>query len=195
MDNNNQPNQINPLLNAGGLSSGRPSFKVKPVMIIVIIAVGVVLVLWWLGQSKLILSPVAQPTVSATPNVEEAEVNQVEAIDVGDVDREFQAIDNDINNLDAGSVNVKSFAVLGSPFKFSLSEIKVKKGDTVRIIFRNMEGTHDWKIDEFNVATKVLSVGQEETIEFIAGKTGRFEYYCSVGTHRQAGMKGALVVE
>ncbi|OGN04280.1 MAG: hypothetical protein A2659_03275 [Candidatus Yanofskybacteria bacterium RIFCSPHIGHO2_01_FULL_44_24] len=81
------------------------------------------------------------------------------------------------------------------PFSFNPAEIRVKKGDTVRIIFRNEKGTHDWVIDEFNARTKILQVGQTETIQFVANKAGTFEYYCSVGTHRQMGMKGNLVVE
>src|SRR3989338_224730 len=50
---------------------------------------------------------------------------------------------------------VKEFTVEGSNFKFSLSEMKVKKGDTVKITFKNSGGMHDFKLDEFNVATKV----------------------------------------
>src|SRR3989344_3152875 len=40
----------------------------------------------------------------------------------------------------------RSFTVIGSNFKFSLAEIKVKQGDTVKIIFQNQSGTHNWKI-------------------------------------------------
>src|SRR3989344_8070693 len=76
------------------------------------------------------------------------------------------------------SASVKSFTVLGSLFKFSLGEIRVKKGDTVKITFKNTEGMHNWKIDEFNAGTEVLEAGQEETIQFVAYRTGRFEYYC-----------------
>jgi len=90
---------------------------------------------------------------------------------------------------------VKTFNVTGKPFSFTPSEIKVKKGDTVKIVFKNEQGSHDWVIDEFNARTKVLSSGQAETIQFVADKTGTFEYYCSVGTHRQMGMKGKLIVE
>ena len=76
-----------------------------------------------------------------------------------------------------------------------MNEIKVKKGDTVRIVIKNEEGVHDWKVDEFNAQTEKLQAGQTETIEFVADKTGVFEYYCSMGTHRQMGMKGNLIVE
>jgi len=92
-------------------------------------------------------------------------------------------------------VETKSFTVVGTDFDFDLKEIKVKKGDKVKIIFKNSAGFHDWKIDEFNSATKKLQAGQEDTIEFIADKAGTFEYYCSVGSHRAKGMKGNLIVE
>ncbi len=90
---------------------------------------------------------------------------------------------------------VKEFTVIGSNFKFSLNEIRVKKGDMVKITFKNEEGSHDWVIDEFNAKTKRLQVGEQETIEFVANKVGTFEYYCSVAGHRKNGMKGNLIVE
>lgn len=90
---------------------------------------------------------------------------------------------------------VKEFEVTASNFSFSLKEIKVKQGDKVRIVFKNAEGFHDWKLDEFNAATKQIGTAQQETVEFTADKKGTFEYYCSVGQHRANGMKGNLIVE
>jgi plastocyanin len=89
----------------------------------------------------------------------------------------------------------KSFTVSGSNYKFSPSTLSVNKGDKVRITFQNSGGTHDWNLDEFNAHTKILSGGQSEVVEFTADKTGSFEYYCSVGNHRQMGMKGTLTVK
>lgn len=91
--------------------------------------------------------------------------------------------------------NVKSFTVLGTPFAYDVKEIRVKEGDTVEIVFKNQEGFHDWVLDEFNAKTKQIPAGQSETIKFVASKKGTFEYYCSVGTHRQQGMVGNLIVE
>jgi plastocyanin len=90
---------------------------------------------------------------------------------------------------------VKSFTVEGSNFKFNPSEIRVKEGDTVKITFKNTGGFHDWVVDQFGAATKQANAPAEETIQFVANKKGTFEYYCSVGTHRQMGMKGNLIVE
>lgn len=90
---------------------------------------------------------------------------------------------------------VKEFRVTGQNFSFIPSTITVKKGDKVKIIFENSEGFHDFKIDEYGVATKKTKSPTTEVLEFTADKAGSFEYYCSVGEHRSMGMKGTFKVE
>lgn len=90
---------------------------------------------------------------------------------------------------------VKEFAVTGANFAFTPKEIRVKQGDTVRVTYTSQGGFHDWRLDAFNAATKVLQSGQSETVEFVANKAGQYEYYCSVGNHREMGMVGKLIVE
>lgn len=90
---------------------------------------------------------------------------------------------------------VKTFNVSGSNFNFSVTEMRVKKGDKVKVVFKNVDGFHDWVIDEFNAKTPRIQAGQTAEVEFIADKVGTFEYYCSVGSHRANGMKGNLIVE
>lgn len=85
--------------------------------------------------------------------------------------------------------------ITGTTFSFSLPEIKVKQGDKVKVNFASIKGLHDFVIDEFGVKTNMLSAGESQTIEFVAGKKGEFSYYCSVGNHRQLGMEGKLIVE
>ncbi len=97
-------------------------------------------------------------------------------------------------NVDTNST-VKAFTVTGSNFAFAPKQLTVKKGDTVKITFVNSGGTHDFKIDEFNVETKKINGGQQDVVTFVANKAGTFEYYCSVGTHRQMGMVGKLIVQ
>ncbi len=89
----------------------------------------------------------------------------------------------------------KEFTVTGTNFAFEPKLITVKKGDKVRINFKSTQGFHDFVVDEFGAATKQLQSPGTEVIEFIANKTGSFQYYCSVGTHRQQGMVGTLKVE
>ena len=103
------------------------------------------------------------------------------------IDETTQSVTND--------QTVKEFNVDGSNFKFSVAEMKVNKGDTVKVTFNNVEGMHDWVVDEFNARTKQIQAGELETITFVADQTGTFEYYCSVGKHRQMGMVGNLIVE
>lgn len=91
--------------------------------------------------------------------------------------------------------SIKTFTVEGGDFFFKPNTIKVKKGDTVKIIFQSSAGQHDFVIDEFKVRTKLIRSGESETVEFVADKTGSFEYYCSVAQHRKLGMKGTLIVE
>lgn len=90
---------------------------------------------------------------------------------------------------------VKIFKVNGTPFSFSVKEMRVKQGERVKVEFTNKQGFHDWTLDEFNVKTKQLQAGQSETVEFVANKKGTFEYYCGVGNHRAQGMVGKLIVE
>ena len=117
-----------------------------------------------------------------------------------DTSKDTQGDDTDISvevdaDADVDVSAVKTFTVEGSSFKFSPSNMTVKKGDTVRVTFKNTSGFHDWVLDEFNVRTKQIAAGAEETVEFVADKAGSFEYYCSVGSHRQMGMVGTLIVE
>jgi plastocyanin len=90
--------------------------------------------------------------------------------------------------------SVKTFEVAGGAFYFKPNMLTVKEGDTVRIVFKNEGGMHDWALDEFNVRTPVIKSGESATVEFVANKVGTFEYYCSVGNHRAMGMVGKLVV-
>ena len=92
-------------------------------------------------------------------------------------------------------VTVKEFSVSAAPYSFSTKSISVNKGDTVKITLKNTKGTHDLKIDEYGVATRVLNAGEEQTLTFLADKVGSFEYYCSVGNHRAMGMVGTLSVK
>ncbi|MBP9732212.1 MAG: cupredoxin domain-containing protein [Candidatus Magasanikbacteria bacterium] len=91
--------------------------------------------------------------------------------------------------------DVVDITVVGAHKAFDVKEIRIKKGDIVRLTFKNDEGKHDWQLEGYNVGTKELEEGKSETVEFTADKTGTFEYYCSVGEHREMGMVGKLIVE
>ena len=90
---------------------------------------------------------------------------------------------------------LKEFTIEAKKFEFSVKEIRVKKGDFVRINLKSVDGFHDLVVDAFNAATKQINTGDSSFVEFKADKTGTFEFYCSVGTHRQMGMVGKLIIE
>jgi len=96
---------------------------------------------------------------------------------------------------DATAKATKEFTVVGTNYAFDVKEMKVKMGDTVKVTFKNSDGFHDWRVDEFKAFSKQIPAGAEDTITFVADKKGTFEYYCSVGQHRKNGMVGNLIVE
>ena len=102
--------------------------------------------------------------------------------------------DENIDTNEPEKEAVKEFTVSGSNFSFTPSNITVNKGDKVKITFKNTQGFHDFKIDEYGVATKQANSPATEVLEFTADKTGSFQYYCSVGSHIAMGMWGTLVV-
>lgn len=96
----------------------------------------------------------------------------------------------------ASDVDEVTIDVSGKNFEFTPSEITVKQGQTVTINFTSEDGgPHDLVIDEFDVATEQVSSDETSSITFVADQIGEFEYYCSVGNHREMGMVGTLVVE
>jgi nitrosocyanin len=135
--------------------------------------------------SALLLSACTTQTTETTPDNAPDDAQVIESTQptaTGSVDAMTAA--------EANTVTVDA-----TNFKFNQTELKVKKGDKVKVVFNNKEGLHDFVLDEFNAKTKQLKAGESEIIEFTADKAGTFEYYCSVGQHRQMGMVGKLIVE
>lgn len=89
----------------------------------------------------------------------------------------------------------KTFNLTGGNFYFTPNKITVNKGDKVTIIFTSNGGVHDFVIDEFQAKTALVMTGKTAQVSFVADKTGTFQFYCSVGQHRQLGMVGALIVK
>jgi len=106
----------------------------------------------------------------------------------------FPLAAQEVMDLSAEGPGVKEISVTNKGYDFIPKEIRVKKGDTIRLTFINGGGFHDWVLDEFDAATKKIAGGKSETIEFVADKSGNFEFYCSVGNHRAMGMWGKFIV-
>ncbi len=93
------------------------------------------------------------------------------------------------------SSDAREIVVEGSNYKFSPNTITIKKNEKVRILFKSKDGVHDLRVDELNIATRAISAGQEDFVEFTPDKSGTFEFYCSIGNHRAMGMKGTLAIQ
>lgn len=107
--------------------------------------------------------------------------------------------DNNSSMMDSNS-EVVVFTLTGENFAFFMDgeeapTLTVSEGDTVRIEFTSTDGFHDFVIDEFDAATEQVMAFNSTFVEFVADQKGTFEYYCSVGQHRQNGMVGTLIVE
>jgi len=82
-------------------------------------------------------------------------------------------------------------------FTYSQTELVVPAGEEITLNLNSEEGFHDFVVDELNVDSPELSGGEMETITFTAGEEhigNTYEFYCSVGNHRQQGMVGTITI-
>lgn len=146
-----------------------------------------ILVLFGCGKAETqqVQQDVSQPVVEETMPVEVEGTQESKVV-----------VDNEISNeASKPTQQVKEFIVHGASFEYDKQEIRVKKGDRVKITYISDDIGHDLVIDEFGVRTNVVAKGQTEVVEFVADKVGEFTMYCSVGQHRQLGMESKLIVE
>lgn len=86
---------------------------------------------------------------------------------------------------------VKEFTVHARSSGFDVQEIKVKKGDTVKITLKNEQGMHSLKIKGYN-----KEVRGGKTVTFVADKAGEFAFSCNIScgkNHKQ--MTGTFIVK
>lgn len=121
--------------------------------------------------------------------------NQQSVVPTEAVQQEERAVKTSVTSESGVMEDINEIVINGSNFKFDPSTITVKKGQKTRVIFKNTQGMHNFKVDEFNISIPVTKTGEEQSAEFTADKAGTFEFYCSVEQHRAMGMKGTLVVE
>ncbi len=90
---------------------------------------------------------------------------------------------------------VKIITVEAGSFYYKPNEIRVKKGEKVKIVLESRDMMHNFNIDELGVAMPIIKSGNTGTVEFTPNQAGTFEFYCSVGQHRKNGQVGKLIVE
>ncbi|PIR42648.1 hypothetical protein COV25_01495 [candidate division WWE3 bacterium CG10_big_fil_rev_8_21_14_0_10_35_32] len=155
----------------------------------ILITAGVILVL---GIIAFVYTRPVSVTDKKVENkvVEESEKTQVNE---GTTETSKETVVEDIVSTPA----VKEFTVESfyddKGMWFSLKEITVNKGDTVKIKVKNIKGVHDFNIDEYGIKVET-PLNEEVIIEFVADKAGEFIYYCSKPEHREKGQWGTLTV-
>lgn len=94
---------------------------------------------------------------------------------------------------------------------FSARTFEVKKGQPVKLVLRNKDGSlHDFAIDKIRVsdvktnADRTLApkadlyvsarAGQQGALLFTPTEAGEYTFYCTVPGHQAAGMQGKLIV-
>ena len=102
--------------------------------------------------------------------------------------------DDHVIDVTGDTSEVKEIEVGSRGLRFTVTEIRVNLGDTIRLTYVNGGGRHDWALAGYNIWTEVITGGQSDTIEFVADRAGDFEFYCGVPGHRQAGMVGRFIV-
>lgn len=92
-------------------------------------------------------------------------------------------------NLNDGPV--KEFTVHARSSGYDIQEIKVKKGDTVKITLKNEQGMHSLKIKGYN-----KEVRGGKTITFVADKAGEFDFSCNISCGKNhKNMTGKFIVK
>jgi cytochrome c oxidase subunit 2 len=90
---------------------------------------------------------------------------------------------------------VRTIHVVAKKFEFVPGEIRVKRGETVRLRFTAPEVPMGASFPDFGLRTDVMP-GKPATLELTADKAGRFTFLCDVfcGSGHED-MNGVLVVE
>jgi plastocyanin len=116
-------------------------------------------------------------------------LNTAEAEYTG-VTREFYLFSVVDENIDEDNLGIP-------PDQFSQTQITVRKGDTVKIHFYNLEPVETQEVHTFTILdgpyemNHEVNAGEHAVIEFVADKRGIWEYIC---TEHQPTMRGQLVV-
>lgn len=97
--------------------------------------------------------------------------------------------------VDTSSQKTNTITLEAGSFYYKPNTITVKKGENVKVVINSVDMMHDFVIDELNVRTPIVKSGDTAEVTFVADTAGKYEFYCSVGSHRQKGMVGTLIIE
>ena len=91
--------------------------------------------------------------------------------------------------------NVREIRVTVKKYEYAPNVIHVKEGERVRLILTALDRKHGFELKEWKIKTEVEK-GEEAAVEFVASRSGEFEFKCSVFCGFGHGrVKGKLIVE
>ena len=86
-------------------------------------------------------------------------------------------------------------AVTAKEFSFNPARLTLKAGQSAKLVMENIGSIeHDFTVDDAGFKLSVTG-GKTKDKELKIDKPGTYEFHCSVAGHKDAGMKGELVVE
>ncbi|MBI3761672.1 MAG: cupredoxin domain-containing protein [Chloroflexi bacterium] len=111
-----------------------------------------------------------------------------------------------------------TIALKAEALKYNPATVEVTAGQPVTLMFQNADSVeHDFSIMEIPVQMAATAepmaghdmgamtanpqlhmaaaMGQTATMQFTPTKPGTYEYFCTVPGHKEAGMKGTLIVK
>jgi len=71
----------------------------KTFIVIVVIIVAIIIIAWWYTQTPTTQAPTEGPAGGVPTDTTSEISKELESVDVGDVDKEFQEIDGELNTL------------------------------------------------------------------------------------------------
>lgn len=72
----------------------------------------------------------------------------------------------------------------------------VPAGAPVTVNLNTTQSFHDFVVEGMSgAATDAIGVGASDSVTFTPTEPGEYTYYCSIGSHREMGMVGTLIVE
>lgn len=103
---------------------------------------------------------------------------------------------NASNATNTNSADTVSYTVTMKNYSFTPSQLTAKVGQTVKVtVVNNGDDDHDFIIDELGVDSGSVAPGGTKLLTFSADTAGTYPIYCGIGSHRDFGMEGTLVVE
>ena len=104
-------------------------------------------------------------------------------------------VQSEPTSVEGDESQVREITIEAEEYSFSTEGISVKKGEKVRLtLVNNGRMSHDFVVDDTDIATSLAGPGKSVSVEFTIEEAGSYTFYCSVGNHRAMGMEGTLEV-